>query len=139
MAIIIRISLDRILVAVIVAILPLIMHLLTLIRVFPSWNGLKFSFIPLLKSALFLFGSYTNKISSLLYVSKTFGFYIYHVFPVLRRILYSYGFWNQLQKFKQINQFSKWVSSSTFWLINIVLNMPPYITWLCVKNSSPIS
>ena len=36
-----------------VVILPLIMHFTIAIRFFPSWNGLKFSIIPVLKSALF--------------------------------------------------------------------------------------
>ena len=58
MAIIIRISLDRILIAVIVAILPLIIHFTTAIRVFPSWNGLN---LTVLKSAHFCLVHTQNK------------------------------------------------------------------------------
>ena len=57
-----------------VAILPLIMHFTTAIRFFPPWNGLKLSIRPGLKSAIFLFGSYTKAMSPLLHVSKPFSF-----------------------------------------------------------------
>ena len=57
-----------------VAILPLIMHFTTAIRFFPSSNGLKFAIIPVLKFALFLFGSYTKTMSPLLHVSRSFSF-----------------------------------------------------------------
>ena len=57
------ISLDRIgllIDRVGVTILPLIMHFTTAIRFFPSWNGLKFSVILVLKFALFCL-VYTQK------------------------------------------------------------------------------
>ena len=51
-----------------VTMVPLIMHFTTAICFFPSWHGLKFSIIPVLKSP-FLFGSYTKITSPLLHVS----------------------------------------------------------------------
>ena len=43
------------------------------IRVLLSWNSLKFSIVPVLKSALFLFDSYTKTTSPLLHVSEPFS------------------------------------------------------------------
>ena len=43
------------------------------IRVLLSWNSFKLSIVPVLKSALFLFDSYTKRTSPLLHVSEPFS------------------------------------------------------------------
>ena len=76
-----------------VTILPLIMHFTTTIRFFPSWDGLKLSIIPVLKSALFLFGSYNKTMSPLSHISKPFSFlYLKCSRNCNKYILYSNGF-----------------------------------------------
>ena len=57
-----------------VAILPLIKDFTTAIYFFPSWDDLKLSIIPVLKSALFLVGSYTKTMAPLVHISKPFLF-----------------------------------------------------------------
>ena len=66
-----------------VANLPLIMYLTTAICFFPSWNGLKFSIIPVLKSAFFLV--HTKKQCCL------YCMYL-NLFLIVASILYSNGF-----------------------------------------------
>ena len=139
----IQISLERISLSigrVIVTILPLIMHITTAICLFPFWNGLKFSIIPVLKSALFC----------LFHIEKQY--HLYCIYINLFSFLYlrcspnsnQYSLFQRFLKstkilLKQINLYSKCAWSPLFWLIDIALSLPPCLKWLGLKNSSPNS